>query len=216
MPGWTDNLKDRPMPDFTDLTGLACVASAGAAAVSLLPGIARLSRLRLAVLQGAVFVLMLMPFGELPLAAYLRGATGDLSITTLVLTWCALLRPGYACGSNDASNRRGLLTLVTLVALPLYPLSLGLSAFDPYRLGYGDPQFVAALLLVALAAWIRKHHLIATCISLATLAWTTGWYESGNLWDYLLDPWVAIYALSAIALHGMKLLLQRGKAYQPR
>jgi len=163
------------------------------------------------VLQGTVCVLMLIPLGELPFAAYLRGATGDLSITTLVLTWCALLRPGYACGSNDASNRRGLLTLVTLVALPLYPLSLGLSAFDPYRLGYGDPQFVAALLLVALAAWIRKHHLIATCISLATLAWTTGWYESGNLWDYLLDPFLSIYALAVIMMQAVKALMQKDR-----
>jgi len=209
VPGWTDNLKDRPMPNFTDLTGLASVASAGAAAVLLLPGVARLSRLRLAVLQGTVFALMLIPFGELPLAAYLRGATGDLSITTLVLIWCTLLRPGFVCGDNDANNRRALLTLVALVALPLYPLSLGLTAFDPYHLGYGDPQFVAVLLLAALAAWIWKHHLIASCISLATLAWATGWYESGNLWDYLLDPFLSIYALAAIMIQVVKALMQK-------
>jgi hypothetical protein len=216
VPGWTDNLKDRPMPNFTDLTGLASVASAGAAAVLLLPEIARLSRLRLAVLQGTVFVLMLIPFGELPLAAYLRGTTGDLSITTLVLIWCALLSPGLACGGNDTSNRRALLILVALVALPLYPLSLGLTAFDPYRLGYGDPQFVAALLLAALAAWFWKHHLIASCISLATLAWTTGWYESGNLWDYLLDPFLLIYALAAIMIQAVKALIQKGRLLGPQ
>lgn len=204
------------MPSFTDITGMASLVSAGASALLLLPGVARLSRLRFAVLQGTVFALMLIPFGELPLAAYLRGVAGDLSITTLVLIWCALLRPFFACGGNDARNRRALMALIALAALPLYPLSLGLTAFDPYRLGYGDPQFVAALLLVALAAWIWKQYLIASCISLAALAWTTGWYESGNLWDYLLDPWVSIYSLSAITLHGMKLLLQFGKAYEPR
>lgn len=204
------------MANFTDLTGLASAASAAAAGVLLLPGIARLSRLRLAALEVTVFALMLIPFGELPFAAYLRGVTGDLSITTLVLIWCALLAPGFACGGNDANSRRALLTLVALAALPLYPLSLGLTAFDPYRLGYADSQFVAALLLAALAAWFWKQHLIASCISLATLAWTIGWYESGNLWDYLLDPWVAIYALSVIMLHGMKTLLQPGKAYEPR
>jgi len=204
------------MPNFTDITGLASVASAGAAAVLVLPGIARLSRSRLAVLQGTVFALMLIPFGELPLAAYLRGVTGDLSITTLVLIWCALIRPGFACGGNKTSNRRSLPTLVALVALLFYPLSLGLTAFDPYRLGYGDPQLVAALLLAALAAWFRKQHLIAICISLAILAWTTGWYESGNLWDYLLDPWVAIYSLSVMVLQGMKMLSQFGKENEPR
>ncbi|MFZ5523415.1 MAG: hypothetical protein ACOY9D_04945 [Pseudomonadota bacterium] len=204
------------MPNFTDISGLAGVASAGAAALLLLPGIARLSKPRLAVLQGTMFVLLLIPFGELPLAAYLRGATGDLSITTLVLLGCALSRTGIACGGNDATSRRALLTLAALVALPLYPLSLGLTAFDPYRLGYGDPLFVTALLLAALAVWIRKQHLISSCISLAVLAWTTGWYESGNLWDYLLDPWVAIYALSVTALHGIMKLLRFEKTHEPR
>jgi hypothetical protein len=204
------------MPNFTDITGLASIAGASAVAVQLLPGIARHSRVKVAVLQGTVFVLMLIPFSGLPMAAYLRGATGDLSITTLVLIGWALLWPDFACGGNDAGKRRGLLTLVTLVALPLYPLSLGLAAFDPYRLGYGDPLFVAALLLAAFAAWIWKEHLIASCISLAILAWTTGWYESGNLWDYLLDPWVTIYALSVMFLHGMKMLSKFGKADEPR
>jgi len=199
------------MPSLTDLTGLAGIASAGAAAVLLLPEIARLSRLKLAMLQGTVFALMLTPFGELPLASYLRGVTGDLSITTLVLIWCALTRPSIACGGNDANNRRALLTLVALVALALYPLSLGLIAVDPYRIGYGDPQFVAVLLLAALAAWIWKHDLIASCISLATLAWATGWYESGNLWDYLLDPLLSIYALAAIMIQAVKVLMQKGR-----
>ncbi|MGC2048650.1 MAG: hypothetical protein WA635_08570 [Gallionella sp.] len=204
------------MPNFTDISGLASVASAGAAAVLLLPGIERLSRSRLAVLQGTVFALMLIPFSGLSVAAYLRGVTGDLSITTLMLIGCALPGPGFACGSNDANSRRALLTLVALVALPLYPLSLGLSAFDAYRLGYGDPQFVVALLLTALAAWFRKQHLIASCISWAILAWATGWYESGNLWDYLLDPWLTIYTLSVMLLHGMRMLLQFGKTNEPR
>jgi len=85
------------MPNITDVTGLAGVACATAAAVLLLPGIGKLTRLRLALLQGAVFALMLVPFGAMPFAAYLRGMTGDLSVTTLVLLCCAMLRPW--CGA---------------------------------------------------------------------------------------------------------------------
>lgn len=204
------------MPNFTDLTGLAGVASAFAAAFMLLPGVARITKPRLAALLGTVFVLMLIPFNALSMTAYVRGAIGDLSITTLVLLWCALLGPRMACGTDDTGNRLALLILAALSALVLYPLALGLTAFDPYRLGYGDPQFIAELLLVALAAWIWKYHLIASCIALAILAWTVGWYESGNLWDYLLDPWVAIYALFVISLHGVKALLKHGKIHEIR
>lgn len=235
------------MPNFTDITGLAGVASATAASLLLLPGIARLSGYRLAALLGVVFVLVLIPFSGLPLAAYVRGATGDLSITTLVLlvmrnvSWLAKTPHNPPCQGETASSshdkgrlggvffrrcitlnytrfsktegnsRFALLMPVALAALALYPMALGVSAFDPYRLGYGDPLFVTALLLVALAAWIRKYHLIASCIAFAILAWTAGWYESGNLWDYLLDPWIAIYALFAIARHGTGVFMQRGR-----
>jgi hypothetical protein len=200
------------MPSFTDLSGLASVAIAGTSACVLMPGIARLAKPRLAILLGVVFVMLLIPFSELPFAAYLRGATGDLSITTLLLLWCALLRPWFDCGMIDAKSHRALLIPVVFAALLLYPLALGVSSFDPYRLGYGDPQFVVLLLLAALAAWIWKYYLITLCIAFAILAWAIGWYESGNLWDYLLDPFVSIYALFTITRHTVKTLLQRSKS----
>lgn len=196
------------MPNFTDLTGLASVASATAASL-LLPGIARLTKPRLAILLGAVFVLVLVPFGTIPIAAYVRGVTGDLSITTQVLLWCALLRPWCGCVTFEAKHRFELLILIALFALALYPMALGAGAYDPYRLGYGNPQFAAALLLLALAAWFLRSTLIAICIAFATLAWAVGWHESDNLWDYLIDPFVSIYALAAIIICGVKRLLKK-------
>ncbi|MGA9666035.1 MAG: hypothetical protein WBQ69_06250 [Gallionella sp.] len=186
------------MPNFTDITGLAGIASATAATVLLLPGVARLGKPRLAILLSAVFVLVLIPFGGMPVAAYIRGMTGDLSVTTLVLVWCALLAPWCDCVKVQARHRDALLILIGLFSLVFYPMALGAGRFDPYRLGYGDPLFVAALFLLALFAWYLESALIALCIALAMLAWSAGWYESGNLWDYLLDPFVSVYALAAV------------------
>ena len=194
------------MPNFTDLTGLASAASVIAASLLLLPLKTRLAKPHLAMFSGAIFVAMLIPFNGFPLAAYLRGATGDLSITTMVLLWCALSRSWAGCGAVDHKHRLALLVLIALAALALYPMALGFGAFDPYRFGYGNWQFITLLLLVALAAWFWKYYLIALCIALATFAWATGWYESGNLWDYLLDPFVFIYALGAIMIHAVKAL----------
>ena len=202
------------MPNFTDLAGLASLASATAASLLLLPGIVRLTKPRLALLLGAVFVLALIPFGTISIAAYVRGATGDLSITTLVLLWCALLRPWCGWVTVEAKHRLALLILTVLAALALYPMALGVGAYDPYRMGYGNPQFVAVLLLLALSAWFWKSSLIALCIAFATLAWTVGWYESNNLWDYLLDPFLSIYALAAIMIHAVKALLHRGRSHE--
>ena len=187
------------MPNLTDLTGLVSIASAASVFMLLLPGMADMTKPRLALLLAAVFVLMLIPFGGMPLAAYVRGMIGDLSVTTLVLLWCALLQPWLKQLSQpNKQSRHTLLILIALAALALYPMALGVGTFDPYRLGYSNPLFDAALLLIAVTTWFRRFYLVALCITLATLSWAIGWYESDNLWDYLLDPWVAIYALAAV------------------
>lgn len=203
------------MYSLTDIAGLSGVASAGAAASLTLPGIARLSKRRLALLQVAVFIVMLIPFSDISLAAYLRGASGDLSMTTLMFIGCAFFRFYFDEEKNSVMQRQILLILIALTALLLYPLSLGLTNYDPYRLGYGDTLFFAMLLITVLVAWVWKYHLIASCISLATLAWSIGWYESSNIWDYLIDPWVAVYALSVSMLRWIKLILQYVKSFQP-
>ena len=195
------------MPIFTDLTGLAGVALAVTATVPLLPGMVNIARVRPGLLLAGVFVLLLIPAGTLPLAAYVRGMTGDLSITTLVLLCCAMLRPWCGCVAVQAKHRLALLGLIALAALALYPMALGAGAYDPYRLGYGEPFFVSVLLLLALAAWLCSLPLVALCIALATLAWSVGWYESDNLWDYLIDPFVSVYALATIMIRGVTTLL---------
>ncbi|MBI5625735.1 MAG: hypothetical protein HY935_00795 [Nitrosomonadales bacterium] len=196
------------MPNFTDITGLASVASAMAASMLLLPRVTRLAKNRQAIVTGTVFVVMLIPFDGFPLAAYMRGATGDLSITSMVLLWYALSRPWSVCGTEDLNHRHVLLALIALAALAFYPMALGFGEFDPYRLGYGSWQMVTALLLAALLAWLWKHHQFALCVGFATLAWAIGWYESDNLWDYLLDPFVSIYALAAIMMNTGKFLMK--------
>lgn len=182
------------MMHFTDITGLAGIAFAIAAFALRLPVAARLQAKQRAWLAGALVIAAVLPFGGLSVAEFVRGIAGDLSIITLALLSLAVL--GKARIADD--QKFYLLTFVAIAALALYPFALGLGMFDPYRLGFGDLWFIAGLLLVALTAWLRLYTLIALSISLAVLAWSVGWYESNNLWDYLLDPWVSIYALSAM------------------
>jgi len=93
--------------------------------------------------------------------------------------------------------------LVVLAAAVLYPMALGIGLFDPYRLGYGSSWFLGFLLLLALAAWFWRLYWVALSLALAVLAWGIGWYESANLWDYLLDPLLAVYALGALVKQNM-------------
>lgn len=192
------------MIHFTDMTGLASSTVAMAAALFLLPGVARLQRPYLALLAGMTLLLALIPLGGLPLAAYVRGIIGDLSITSLTLLALSILRPLFSLRRADIHSGFVLQIGIALAAVLLYPMALGLGLFDPYRWGYGNTWFMGILLLVALAACFRQFHAAAFCIALAVFAWSLGWYESNNLWDYLIDPWVSIYAIVALIKHGLR------------
>lgn len=143
----------------------------------------------------AAGVALFVPFGELSLAAYVRGVTGDLSISTLVLAGAACIAQLTGRRLIGQRDLRALMWLVVVAAVFLYPFALGLSPFDPYALGYGSVGFVTALLLLTLAAWYARLNLIVLVVVAAALAYLGSAYESRNLWDYLIDPLVSMYAL---------------------
>ena len=202
---------------ITDISGLAGVTLAIVASAFRLPFLARLqTKLKIAVAV-LISIAMVIPFGGLSAVEFVRGISGDLSITSLVLLTLFLilsrpLRGGRAnMGAETLLSHRAnpqpsrppargkLLMSIVVMALFLYPCALGISPFDPFRLGFGNLWFIAVLLVVVLIAWYRQFTLVSVCITLAVLAWSVGWYESSNLWTYLIDPWVAIYAFYALA-----------------
>ena len=198
----------------TDLSGLAGAAVVIAALAMGMGRAAGLRRSGLVLLGAASAALALAPIAALPLAGFLRGATGDLSVTAFVLLVRFVLRPVFGWEPLEARTRFALQCLVTAGGLVLYPLTLGLGLWDPYRLGYGEPLFLGVLLALAVATLVIDLGLVTACLSLGVLAWSLGAYESRNLWDYLLDPLVFGWGLSALVLRGPRALmeLQRRRA----
>ena len=134
-------------------------------------------------------------FGDLSAAAYVRGVTGDLSATTLVLAGAACVARLTGRAVIESRELRALFFLVVAAAAFLYPFALGWTRFDSYALGYGSIEFVTVLLLVTLAAWRLRRNVVVLVVVVAALAYCIGAYESRNLWDYLIDPLAALYAL---------------------
>jgi hypothetical protein len=192
------------VPRSTDVTGLASAVAAAAIVALAVPGIARLRRRHPALMLATVTALALAPLGSLPAAAYVRGVLGDLSITSMALLLRGLLRSVLGWGPVDAKDALAVRVLVAVGGLSLYPPALGLGRLDPYRWGYGESTFMVALLLLAVAAWVLRLRLATSCIALAVLAYAVGWYESRNLWDYLIDPLVSAWGLFALLLRGAK------------
>jgi len=171
----------------------------------------KISQQQLSLIAKLVLLLILAnffywPLGmsmELPLAAYVRGVIGDLSIVTTLFLWSTLLP------SNKSAPALFKLSVV-IVAVSFYPLALGLGMVDPYAWGYGSVVFLIAVLIFAaicgLANWTKG----VWVIGLAIIAWGLHWHESANLWDYLLDPFMAIWA--SFSLLGIYLAKRKAKA----
>jgi hypothetical protein len=140
-------------------------------------------------------VLLLLPLNnlgaswDLPLVAYIRGVSGELSIITMMLiifTWSSW----PSCRLSSATP-----IVIALASILFYPFALGLTMFDPYSWGYGSIIFVVAVMMMALLFFFTKRSWEALMISLAVIAWSIHWHESTNLWDYLLDPFLAVWAI---------------------
>ena len=148
------------------------------------------TRLTLVLLLGNLFFWPLGLSLELPLSAYVRGVTGDLSIVSMLLLWSSIL-------PFAKKTPLGFKVPVVLMAILFYPLALGFGMFDPYAWGYGSIGLLISVILFAtfcgLAAWTKG----VWIFSIAMIAWVAHWHESANLWDYLLDPFLAIWALFA-------------------
>ena len=129
---------------------------------------------------------------ELPLAAYVRGFTGELSITSMLLLWTAYFLP------KQIHVPVVMKAWIALVAIAFYPLALGVGMLDPYAWGYGSIGLLAAVIATALIAWLAGSNRIAIILALAILAWAAGWHESTNLWDYILDPFLGFWAIGSL------------------
>jgi hypothetical protein len=148
-------------------------------------------RLVAVLLLGNLFFWPLGMSLELPLSGYVRGVTGELSVVTMLLLWGSIL-------PTTKKTPLGFKVLLAVIAIAFYPLALGFGMVDPYAWGYGSIALLIALIFLAigcgLAGWMKG----VWIISFAIMAWAAHWHESTNLWDYLLDPFLAIWALLAI------------------
>ena len=183
-----------PLTDFVALLGIDLVLCAGLLRVSgNKSGLSR--RVKLATAAG--FALMWLPAGsaQLPLLAYVRGVSSDFSITLVALACLFVAQQLFHLPAVAKREKTVLAAVIAATALCLYPLSLGWGDWDFYRTGWGSWGLFAALLAVSGLSWVKGLRLLPVLIGLSLMSWRFRFMESANLWDYLLDPWLAIAAL---------------------
>ncbi len=185
---------------FTDWTGLSGLALVWMLLALRLPVASRLSQPKRWLFVLAAYGVVLLPIFGLSLAGFLRGMVGDLSMPSVLLLLAALVARLRQLGGVEARwwdrrERFSLYAFISVLALLLYPFALGLGMLDPYRSGFGGVGLLVMLALLSLWSMRRGLYLLPSVCSLAVLGWSMGWYESTNIWDYLIDVPLAIYAI---------------------
>ncbi|MDU8543919.1 MULTISPECIES: hypothetical protein [Pseudomonas syringae group] len=160
-------------------------------------------------LLAATSLLSVISFDGLSMASYARSLTDDLAISSLVvLGWLTLQRLGVL--RPMAVSRRWVMLLVfAALALTLYPATLGLTYFDPYRWGYNPRPMIIIVAVIALGLVFMRNALAVVMLAAATLAFTFRIKPSENYWDYLIDPLLALYCCGALLSLAIRFVYRR-------
>ncbi|ANJ56707.1 hypothetical protein [Pseudomonas silesiensis] len=163
----------------------------------LLPSFGLSKAWRVALLL-ALLAVSFIPLDGLTLAAYLRSHIDDLAVTTLVFMAWGCLRRMDVLPPAQQGQKTSVLILFAVMALALYPATLGLSDLDPYRFGFSPRPMLVFVALLTLGLFHLRNYLAVVMLAGATLAFVVGIKPSHNYWDYLVDPLLGLYCCLAL------------------
>ena len=124
---------------------------------------------------------------------YPGGVLGDLSITTQILLASIAAKQVLRIDVLSDRDRATILFAAAGAGLFLYPLSSGLMMLDVYSLGFHSTTLMLGLAVLAVIGWYVRTG-AAFIIPLGVIAFNFELLASNNVWDYLLDPLLALFA----------------------
>ena len=142
---------------------------------------------------GISAVIGFFKIGDLRLIAYPGGVLGDLSITSQILLASVIVKQVPRIDILSARDRSSIFLAAAAGGLVLYPLSSGLTMLDIYSLGFESTALLIGLAVLAVVGWYLRPG-AAIVIPVSVIAFNFGWLTSTNVWDYLLDPMLALFA----------------------
>jgi hypothetical protein len=132
---------------------------------------------------------------------YLRGVLGGVGLLTIafLVQWAG--RPFFGWNLIPEGDQTLLLYGTAVVGIVLYSTALGFSRWDMYRSGY-QPVLTLLLLITVFLLWFWGYPAASVLILLGIAAHRLHLTESDNLWDYLVDPFVILYAIIWVIRNG--------------
>lgn len=153
-------------------------------------------------------LLVALPVSGLPMGRWLVSlyANPSIPMTALLFSW--VLKNAFQFNLLDTKAARTCLYFSFAAGVVLYPMALGAGPFDPYGAGWHFSWLFVLLMAITFVLLFFKNQF--SPVLLATiLAYDFHLLESGNFWDYLVDPILVIVSMVGLTMHIVK---RRGKA----
>lgn len=182
------------VPPLAKLAGCAGPFLIVAAAVLCIARAGRRPPLARAALLAFCLAAVLAPVGGLPVYGYFWGVIGQPSITTMLLLGGVVVARLSNRRPLPSADVKWLLGCVAAAGFVLYPTGLGLTSVDAYRFGYRPLALLVILPALAVTGWASGKRAAALFPVVAVAAFDLRLLESENLWDYLTDPVVTLFA----------------------
>lgn len=166
----------------------------------------------------AAAAVLMFPWCGHPLPFWIRTLMANFSVPLAGLLAVAV--SGRVSGRSlfSTADWNAAWVFGAFAAVALYPSALGLGPrnFDAYALGWpwlfwGESVVLFAGVAVAAAALLWRGNRFGVLLLLALLAYSAGFQESENLWDYVLDPVFAAAALAGSLRGGIRRLFLKNR-----
>ena len=160
--------------------------------------VSRILRLRLGLVPALILSLVFVLIGY----PYLRGFVGDLSVTLTLILLFEFPKTDFFGASKDTRWPRGASILLG-AGLILYPSSIFVLPWHAYEWGFSGSGYFLLMLVLFLGAgiyWYWRRSPLAVVLLLTLAAYHARLLESDNLWDYLIDPILFLWAAGEILL----------------
>lgn len=165
------------------------------AAIVLTLARARRRPLALRILMAALcLVVVLLRVNGLALYGYFRGIVWEFSLTSLILLGCVVICQIFNRVVLPSADLSTILYAVAGAGAFFYISAFSLLPVDIYRVGYQPLILLVILLALSIGAWFSGRRVAALVPLIAVAAYDLHLLDSYNLWDYLIDPLVTIFA----------------------
>jgi len=142
-------------------------------------------------------LLVILPIGGLPVGRWLISLYANPSIPITALLFSRIMENSFQMKLLDHSAIRTCRIFSLVAGAALYPMALGVGAFDPYSAGWHF-SWLFVLLLVMTLVLIFLNNRFSVVLLATILAYNLHLLESGNLWDYLVDPVLVIISMAGL------------------